>query len=105
MPEINAVRDMLPGVSDTVYLNTGTCGPLPLVAYEAMQAELQRDLTRERIGAEHFPRLSATRNELRTLIAAAIGADASEIAITASTTDGMQVAIQGYRWHPGDELL
>lgn len=105
MPEITAVRDMLPGVSDTVYLNTGTCGPLPLVAFEAMQAELRRDLTRARIDADHFPRIIEGRNELRRIIAAAVGADPGEIAITASTTDGMQVAIQGFRWQPGDELL
>lgn len=105
MPELSAVRDMLPGVSDTVYLNTGTCGPLPRVAFEAMQAELARDLTRDRIGAEHFPRLGETRMELRRIIGAAVGADAGEIAITASTTDGMHVMIHGYRWQAGDELL
>ncbi|RIK46371.1 MAG: cysteine desulfurase [Chloroflexi bacterium] len=103
--DINAVRAMLPGVSDTVYLNTGTCGPLPTIAFEAMHAELQRDLTRDRIGAEHFPRLIETRNELRGVIARAVGADPAEIAITASTTDGMMSAILGYRWQPGDELL
>ena len=105
MPEINAVREMLPGVSDTVYLNTGTCGPLPLVAFEAMQAELRSDLTRDRIGATHFPRLGEARNGLRQIVASAVGADPGEIAITASTTDGMLVSVMGYRWQPGDELL
>jgi L-cysteine/cystine lyase len=96
---------MLPGVHDTVYLNTGTCGPLPTVAYEAMQVELQADLTKARIDAQHFPRLTQSRNEVRAAVAAAIGADPSEIAVTASTTDGMYTAIIGYRWQPRDELL
>ncbi len=105
MTEINAVRDQLPGVSDTVYLNTGTCGPLPLVAYEAMQEEMRHDLTKARIDSDHFPNIGRKRSEVRETVASYVGADPSEIAVTASTTDGMYVSILGYRWQPGDELL
>lgn len=105
MTEINAVRDQLPGVSDTVYLNTGTCGPLPLVAYEAMQEEMRHDLTKARIDSDHFPNIGRKRSEVREAVASYVGADPSEIAVTASTTDGMYVSILGYRWQPGDELL
>jgi L-cysteine/cystine lyase len=105
MPDINAVRDMLPGVHDTVYLNTGTCGPLPRLAYEEMLDELNLDLTKARIDANHFPRIMQHRNETRAAVAAAIGADPTEIAVTSSTTDGMYAAILGYRWQTGDELL
>lgn len=105
MPEIDAVREMLPGVHDTVYLNTGTCGPLPTVAYQAMQEELRRDLTKARIDSSHFPTLTATRAQVRETVAKVVGAEPAEIAVTASTTDGMYAAIIGYRWQPGDELL
>lgn len=105
MHDINAVRDMLPGVSDTVYLNTGTCGPLPIVAYDEMTDELRLDLTKARIDSQHFPRILQTRNDVRAVVAAAIGADPTEIAVTSSTTDGMYSAILGYRWQAGDELL
>jgi L-cysteine/cystine lyase len=105
MPDVSAVRDMLPGVHDTVYLNTGTCGPLPRMAYEAMLDELNLDLTKARIDADHFPRILQHRNEVRAAVAAAIGADPTEIAVTSSTTDGMYAAILGYRWQAGDELL
>jgi len=105
MAEIDAVRDQLPGVGDTVYLNTGTCGPLPLVAYEAMQAEMKHDLTKARIDSDHFPNIGRKRMEVREAVASYVGAEPSEIAVTASTTDGMYVSILGYRWQPGDELL
>jgi len=105
MPDINAVRDMLPGVHDTTYLNTGTCGPLPTTSYDAMLAELQSDLTKARISSNHFPTLIASRGEVRSAVAAAIGADPAEIAVTASTTDGMMQTVVGYRWQPNDELL
>lgn len=102
---IDTIRDMVPGVHDTVYLNTGTCGPLPRVAFEAMQAELQSDLTKARIDADHFPHLGALRDRVREAVAAAVGAEPADIAVTSSTTDGMYVALIGYRWQPGDELI
>jgi L-cysteine/cystine lyase len=105
MPDINAVRDMLPGVHDTTYLNTGTCGPMPTITYDAMLAELQSDLTKARIDQNHFPKLGASRIAVREAVAGAIGADPAEIAVTSSTTDGMFQTVVGYRWQPGDELL
>lgn len=105
MVDILEVRDQLPGVTDTVYLNTGTCGPLPLVAYNAMQEEMKHDLTKARIDSDHFPNIGRKRNEVREAVASYVGAEPSEIAVTASTTDGMYVSIVGYRWQPGDELL
>lgn len=105
MPDFEAIREMLPGVLDTVYLNTGTCGPLPKVAHEAMRKELDSDLTKARVDADHFPHLQALRGGVRTAVAAAVGAEPSEIAVTSSTTDGMYVALVGYRWKPGDELV
>jgi L-cysteine/cystine lyase len=105
MPDINAVRDQLPGVHDTVYLNTGTCGPMPAHVFDAWQAEAQLDLTKARVDGNHFPRIAEMRSQVRQSIARAIAAEPSEVAITSSTTDGMYVAIMGYPWRPGDELL
>ncbi len=105
MPDLNAIREMVPGVLDTVYLNTGTCGPLPRVAHEAVMEEVNHDLTKARISGEHFPHIGELRNGVRDVVAGAIGASPDEIAITSSTTDGMYSAIIGYRWQPGDELI
>jgi L-cysteine/cystine lyase len=105
MQDINAVRDMLPGVTDTVYLNTGTCGPLPRLAHDEIADELRLDLTKARINSDHFPRILQSRNDVRAAVASAIGANPTEIAVTSSTTDGMYSAILGYRWLAGDELL
>jgi L-cysteine/cystine lyase len=105
MPDINAVREMVPGVLDTVYLNTGTCGPLPRVAYEAVLEELRHDLTKARIDGDHFPHIRDLRDQVREVVSGVIGADKSEIAVTSSTTDGMYAAISGYRWQAGDELI
>ncbi len=105
MPDINAIRQMVPGVLDTVYLNTGTCGPLPKVAYDAVIEEINHDLTKARISGEHFPHIGELRNGVREVVAKTIGANPDEIAITSSTTDGMYNSIIGYRWQTGDELI
>jgi L-cysteine/cystine lyase len=102
---IDQIRAMLPGVLDTVYLNTGTCGPLPRVAYDAMVAELGNDLTKARINSSHFLRLFELWNDVREEVAAVLHTDGADIAITNRTTDGMYVAIMGYPWQRGEELI
>ncbi|MEZ4521080.1 MAG: aminotransferase class V-fold PLP-dependent enzyme [Thermomicrobiales bacterium] len=102
---IDQIRDMMPGVIDTTYLNTGTCGPLPKIAYDAMVEELGNDLTRARINSEHFYRLFELWGEARSEVAAVLHTDASNIAITNRTTDGMYVALMGYPWQDRDELI
>lgn len=105
MPNLKSIREMVPGVLDTVYLNTGTCGPMPKVAHDALAEEFKHDLTKARISSDHFPHIGELRNGVREIVATAIGADTEEIAITSSTTDGMYNAIIGYRWRTGDELI
>lgn len=105
MPDIKDIRNMVPAVQQTAYLNTGTCGPMPRVAYEAIREELEKELTPSRIDANHFPAIGEARNGVREVVAAAINADPSEIAITHRTTEGMYIAIMGYRWQAGDEII
>jgi L-cysteine/cystine lyase len=105
MPDIGAIREMVPAVGQTAYLNTGTCGPLPRVAYQAMLDEHAKELTPTRIDADHFPAMARARDEVRRAVAAAINAAPDDIAVTHRTTEGMFITILGYRWLPGDELL
>ncbi|CAN5623881.1 cysteine desulfurase CsdA [soil metagenome] len=102
---IDQIRAMMPGVRDTTYLNTGTCGPLPQIAYDAMVQELGNDLTAARINSAHFERLVELWGDTRAEVAAVLHTDASNIAITNRTTDGMYVALMGYPWQERDELI
>lgn len=95
----------MPGVTDTVFLNTGTCGPLPKIAYDAMVQELGNDLTKARINSEHFYRLFELWGETREAVAGVLHTEADNIAITNRTTDGMYVALMGYPWQERDELI
>lgn len=105
MPDIKEIRKMVPAVEQTAYLNTGTCGPMPIVAFEAIKEELEKELSPTRIDSNHFPAIGAAREEVRKVVAAAIKANPEDIAVTHRTTEGMYIGIMGYRWQPGDELI
>ncbi len=104
-PTIEEIREMVPAVLEKAYLNTGTCGPMPRVAQEAMAAENAKELTCSRIDSDHFPSMMREKDEIRELVAGALGANAEDIAITHRTTEGMYIAIMGYPWQRGDELI
>lgn len=96
---------MVPATKEVAYLNTGTCGPMPRVAYEAMKEEHENELTAGRIDSDHFPSIGRARNGVREVVAQSINARPEDIAITHRTTEGMYIAIMGYRWERGDELI
>lgn len=86
------------------YLNTGTLGP-------CRRATLNETLKRweqlESNPVSFYGRLGAESLAERTRSAAAhfLGCDAGEVAITTSTTAGMNAVAQGLRLKPGDHIL
>ena len=102
---IRQIRDEMPAVEDTVYLNTGTCGPLPRRTVRAMQDVQEEELLHGRIAPDHYPKLAATVQEVKMVAAGILGCDPTELALSRHTTDGMNLALGGYRWQSGDEIL
>lgn len=103
--DIAVIRAELPAVTATAFLNTGTSGPLPRAAHEAIIAHQQEDFTEGRGGGAKWQTLSATMDETRRLFARILGAGESEIALTHGTTYGMNHAVLGMDWQPGDEIV
>lgn len=102
---VAAARRALPAVGAYAYLNTGTCGPVPLPAAEALAAQWQAGVHQGRIGAAHFQQLFAAVNDARNGVAALLGAADEEIALTTSTTHGVNIVLWGLCWSPGDQIL
>ncbi|MGZ3581422.1 MAG: aminotransferase class V-fold PLP-dependent enzyme, partial [Ktedonobacterales bacterium] len=86
-------------------LNTGTCGPLPRRTVAAMQRAQEEELLRGRIAPDHYPELAGALKGVKDAVASNVGCDASELALCRHTTDGMNMAIGGYAWRPGDEIV
>jgi L-cysteine/cystine lyase len=98
-------RVEFPVLERCAYLNTGTDGPLPRRSVEAATAELERELRNGRSGVAHFARLGQLAEELRGRLAKLLGAGLDEVALTRSTTDGINVVLSGLGLVPGDEVL
>ncbi len=103
--KVEQIREECPAVRDTVYLNTGTCGPLPKRVHAAMLATMAEELTHGRIDPKHYPSLIAAGKEVKAASAAILHCQPDELAITDATRDGMNIAIAGYPWQRGDEII
>jgi L-cysteine/cystine lyase len=98
-------RALFPALERIAYLNAGTFGPLATPTIEAMQAELDRDSAEGRIGTPYFERTLELRVTGRAAIARLIGADAAQVALTSSTTDGCNIVLSGLGLGPDDEIV
>jgi L-cysteine/cystine lyase len=87
------------------YLNTGTDGPVPRRGAEAAAARLREELEEGRATPASFGWVMETAAALRERVAAPLGCDAADVALTRSATDGMSTALASTRLGPGDEVL
>ena len=102
--DLRGLRAEFPVLRNVAYLNAGTDGPLPARAVQASAEELEREAANGRTMA-HFERRSELNDALRAAYARALGADASDVALTTCTSDGMAQVITGLTLEPGDEIL
>ena len=102
---MEALRSAFPVLQRVAYLNTGSVGPIPQAGFEAAAAELRSALDGGRGGKDHFERLFELAGELRTRLAARLGATPGEVAITGATTDGVNAVLAGLDLRRGDEIL
>ena len=102
---VEQIREEMPAVLNTVYLNTGTCGPLPRRTVTTMQEVQQEELLHGRIAPNHYPYLFTVIQEVKAVAAEILHCDPQELALSRHTTDGMNLALAGYAWQPGQEII
>jgi L-cysteine/cystine lyase len=102
---IEEARGHFPVLERVAYLNAGTFGPLARPTVEAMLAEQTGDLLDGRAGKEWLERIAGRRAELRQRLAAFVGVEAEQVALTASTTDGCNIVIAGLGLSAEDEIV
>ena len=102
---IERLRQELPAANSTIYLNTGTFGPLPAVSITTMQEYLSRELQLGRLNPQTFVNISATYSSARQRVARLLHADEDEIALTDNTGEGINIICFGINWQPGDEII
>lgn len=102
---IDALRALLPVTAGTAYLNTGTAGPWSTPVVEAVEHALRRELVLGRASPRGLPDFQPLLRETRARLATWLGADADEIGLTGSTTEGVDVVVWGQDWQAGDEAV
>ena len=103
--KIELVRSQVPVTEKLAYLNTGSVGPLPTVAGDAIGKALRLELTEGRVGSAAAERDKAISAKVRERFAGMVGASSDAIALTHSTGEGLNIALWSLEWEPGDEVL
>ncbi len=103
--KLASIRAELPVTERYIYMNTGTNGPLPNRAHEALLACAQRELTEGRISPTAFAQMLDSLQRTRDAMAGVLGCDPGDVALTHNTTEGVNIALMGIDWRPGDEIV
>ena len=99
------LRGQMPVTREYAYMNSGWSGPISRPVVDAMTQRLQREL-------DHGPTTRAVMDDrialgerFRELQAQVLNASPAEIAIMGNTTEGVNVAVNGLSFEPGDEVV
>ncbi|MEW6581621.1 MAG: aminotransferase class V-fold PLP-dependent enzyme [Actinomycetota bacterium] len=100
-----AIRDALPALADSTYLNTGGAGPLPVTAARAVERAVADALTAGRGSLAAYEAMTARHDRLRAALAGILNAVPDEIALAGSSTHALNMALWGIDWRDGDEVI
>jgi len=103
--KLAALRAALPATRAGIYLDTGSCGPIPVESAAAMREAEDRELALGRATGEASDELLDRMAEARGALAAILGTDIGGVALTHSTTEGIGLAVGTLDWRPGDRAL
>ena len=104
-PDPAAFRAQFPVLERLAYLNAGTEGPIPRRAVEAVSRRVEEEARDGRSGRAYIEAVMAIADQMRAAYAGVLGAGADEVALTGSTTDGVNTVIAGLDLRRGDEVL
>jgi len=100
------IRAAIPALASSIYLNTGTFGPMPTPVADEIRrvyGEIERQGT---FSPAVFWQMELDGFEaVRQQIAALLHADPADIALTRNVTDGINIVLHGLDWQPGDQVI
>jgi L-cysteine/cystine lyase len=102
---VDDLRAQFPVLEHLAYLNAGSNGPVPQPALDAVSESLRWQATEGRGDKAHFEETAGRIDHLRARIAALLGCETAELALTGSTTDGVNAALNALDLRRGDDVL
>ena len=100
-----SLRADIPALTDCIYLNTGASSPSPRRVVEAATGFLEGQQFDAPCGEGVYGTATEARDSARETVAAHLGADPGEIALTDSTVDGINHVATSLDWEPGDVVV
>lgn len=98
-------RAQFPVLERLSYLNAGTEGPLPRAAAEVVHQRIDVETDLGRCGRQYFNEVMSLRDRARAGYAGVLGCEPADVALTGSTTDGLNTVLSGLDLRPGDEIV
>jgi L-cysteine/cystine lyase len=105
MTDPAAFRAEFPVFDRASYLNAGTEGPVPRATAEAVHRRLDFEVAQGRCGPAYFESVMELARDARAGYASVLGVAPEEVALTGSTTDGVNTVIAGLDLRAGEEIL
>jgi selenocysteine lyase/cysteine desulfurase len=99
------LREAVPAFEDVRYMNTGASGPSPRPVVEAAQDVLARHEYDAASEEGPYPLAFDTYEDVRGTVADFLGAAETEVALTQSTSDGINRFATALEWEPGDVVV
>jgi L-cysteine/cystine lyase len=104
-PQSQSFRAQFPVFERLAYLNAGTEGPVARRAVDAVRERAATEAAGGRSGRPYHDALFALAERLRAAYAQLLGCSPSAVALTGSTTDGVNTVLSGLDLAPGDEIV
>ena len=95
-------RSEFPICETHAYFDSASLGPFPRSSYQLMQTWAREQATG---GSVFWPGWFDKMNDCFPYAARLIGAKSEEVVPTRTTTEGLILVAQGFRWRPGDNIV
>lgn len=105
LPALDSFRAEFPALANKVYLNFGGQGPLARSTSQAIAAAYAYEQQEGPFCKTVNSWITDQIAQLRHTLATYLGTTPDRIALTESTTSGMNIPLWGLDWHPGDQIL
>ena len=99
------LRTDVPALGDVTYMNYGASGPSPRRVVETAESFLERHEYESPGGEGMYPTAWEAYDSARETVAGFLGAAPEEVALTQSTTDGINRIACAMEWEPGDLVV
>lgn len=103
--DIQEFRRSIPALSEVAFFNTGASGPSPQPVINAATDTLAYHKAAAPAAEGMYPAAAEARKESRETVAAHLGVDPTELALTESTSDAISALAAAVDWQPGDVIV